>query len=128
MQHVFNWTREALLLPLEPGSTVIAIFQRSRSNNGSPLPGRLAAGAKATIRFIASYAADESGRNAWYQVHLGAAAAHPGNDLGAGREQPPTPPGRAPARSPPSSTTSARRLHLGAGEHRDRRQSHRRRR
>ena len=25
VQHVFNWTREALLLPLEPGSAVIAV-------------------------------------------------------------------------------------------------------
>lgn len=25
VQHVFNWTREALLLPLEPGSVVIAM-------------------------------------------------------------------------------------------------------
>jgi NAD(P)-dependent dehydrogenase (short-subunit alcohol dehydrogenase family) len=62
VQHVFNWTREALLLPLEPGSTVIA-FSSGAALNGSPLSGGYA-GAKATIRFIASYAAAESGRNA----------------------------------------------------------------
>ncbi|HJY68706.1 MAG TPA: SDR family oxidoreductase [Streptosporangiaceae bacterium] len=62
VQHVFNWTREALLLPLEPGSAVIA-FSSGAAVNGSPLSGGYA-GAKATIRFIASYAADESGRNA----------------------------------------------------------------
>ena len=62
MQHVFNWTREALLLPLEPGSVVIA-FSSGAAVNGSPLSGGYA-GAKATIRFIASYAAAESGRNA----------------------------------------------------------------
>jgi NAD(P)-dependent dehydrogenase (short-subunit alcohol dehydrogenase family) len=61
VQHVFNWTREALLLPLPPGSVVIAISSGA-AVNGSPLSGGYA-GAKATIRFIASYAADESGRN-----------------------------------------------------------------
>src|SRR5438874_2548554 len=62
VQHVFNWTREALLLPLEPGSVVIA-FSSAAAVNGSPLSGGYA-GAKATIRFIASYAAAESDRNA----------------------------------------------------------------
>jgi hypothetical protein len=62
VQHVFNWTREALLLPLGPGSAVIA-FSSGAAVNGSPLSGGYA-GAKATIRFIASYAAAEFGRNA----------------------------------------------------------------
>jgi NADP-dependent 3-hydroxy acid dehydrogenase YdfG len=62
VQHVFNWTREALLLPLEPGSAVIAVSSAA-AVNGSPLSGGYA-GAKAAIRFIASYAAAESGRNA----------------------------------------------------------------
>jgi NAD(P)-dependent dehydrogenase (short-subunit alcohol dehydrogenase family) len=62
VQHVFNWTREALLLPLEPGSVVIA-FSSGAAVNGSPLSGGYA-GAKATIRFIASYAASESSRDA----------------------------------------------------------------
>ncbi|HET9972734.1 MAG TPA: SDR family oxidoreductase [Streptosporangiaceae bacterium] len=61
VQHVFNWTREALLLPLPPGSVVIAISSGA-AVNGSPLSGGYA-GAKATIQFIASYAADESARN-----------------------------------------------------------------
>jgi NADP-dependent 3-hydroxy acid dehydrogenase YdfG len=61
VQHVFNWTREALLLPLEPGSVVIAISSGA-AVNGSPVSGGYA-GAKATIRFIASYAAAESSRN-----------------------------------------------------------------
>ena len=61
VQHVFNWTRGALLLPLEPGSAVIA-FSSGAAVNGSPLSGGYA-GAKATIRIIASYAAAESGRN-----------------------------------------------------------------
>ena len=62
VQHVFGWTREALLLPLDPGSVVIA-FSSGAALRGSPLSGGYA-GAKAAIRFIASYAADESARNA----------------------------------------------------------------
>lgn len=60
VQHAFGWTREALLLPLEPGSTVIAMSSGA-ALRGSPLSGGYA-GAKATIRFIAAYAADESER------------------------------------------------------------------
>jgi NAD(P)-dependent dehydrogenase (short-subunit alcohol dehydrogenase family) len=62
VQHVFHWTREALLLPLEPGSVVIALSSGA-ALNGSPLSGGYA-GAKATIRFIACYAAAESEREA----------------------------------------------------------------
>ena len=61
VQQVFHWTREALLRPLEPGSMVVA-FSSGAAVAGSPLSGGYA-GAKATIRFIASYAADESQRN-----------------------------------------------------------------
>jgi NAD(P)-dependent dehydrogenase (short-subunit alcohol dehydrogenase family) len=60
VQHVFHWTREALLRPLDPGSAVIA-FSSGAALRGSPLSGGYA-GAKATIRFITSYAADESER------------------------------------------------------------------
>ncbi|TCC51106.1 SDR family oxidoreductase [Kribbella capetownensis] len=60
VQQVFNWTREALLRPLTPGSTVIA-FSSGAAVAGSPLSGGYA-GAKAAIRFIASYAATESER------------------------------------------------------------------
>jgi NAD(P)-dependent dehydrogenase (short-subunit alcohol dehydrogenase family) len=62
VQHVFHWTREALLRPLAPGSTVIA-FSSGAAIAGSPLSGGYA-GAKAAIRFVTSYAADESERNA----------------------------------------------------------------
>ena len=61
VQQVFNWTREALIHPLAPGSTVIA-FSSGAAVAGSPLSGGYA-GAKATIRFIASYAAAESERS-----------------------------------------------------------------
>ena len=60
VQHAFHWVREALLHPLEPGSTVIAVSSGA-ALRGSPLSGGYA-GAKATIRFLASYAADESRR------------------------------------------------------------------
>jgi NAD(P)-dependent dehydrogenase (short-subunit alcohol dehydrogenase family) len=60
VQHVFHWTREALLGPLGPGSTVIA-FSSGAALAGSPLSGGYA-GAKATIRFISAYAGAESGR------------------------------------------------------------------
>ena len=60
VQHVFHWTREALLLPLMPGSTVIALSS-SAALQGSPLSGGYA-GAKATVRFLSAYAASESDR------------------------------------------------------------------
>jgi NAD(P)-dependent dehydrogenase (short-subunit alcohol dehydrogenase family) len=60
VQHAFHWVREALLRPLEPGSTVVAVSSGA-ALRGSPLSGGYA-GAKATIRFLAAYAADESRR------------------------------------------------------------------
>lgn len=59
-RHAFNWIREALLFPLGPDSTVIALSSGA-AVAGSPLSGGYA-GAKATIRFITSYAANESER------------------------------------------------------------------
>jgi NAD(P)-dependent dehydrogenase (short-subunit alcohol dehydrogenase family) len=60
VRQAFHWTREALLRPLAPGSVVIA-FSSGAALRGSPLSGGYA-GAKATIRFISGYAADESER------------------------------------------------------------------
>ncbi len=60
VRQAFHWIRESLLLPLAPESTVIA-FSSGAALFGSPLSGGYA-GAKATIRFIAAYAADESAR------------------------------------------------------------------
>jgi NAD(P)-dependent dehydrogenase (short-subunit alcohol dehydrogenase family) len=60
VRHAFYWTREALLRPLPPGSAVVAMSSGA-ALQGSPLSGGYA-GAKATIRFLASYAADESER------------------------------------------------------------------
>src|SRR5271168_1758381 len=56
----FHWSRHALRLPLAPGSSVIAMSSGA-AVNGSPLSGGYA-GAKATVRFITSYAAIESQR------------------------------------------------------------------
>ena len=50
VRHAFHWVREALLLPLRPGSTVITMSSGA-ALAGSPLSGGYA-GAKATIRFI----------------------------------------------------------------------------
>jgi NAD(P)-dependent dehydrogenase (short-subunit alcohol dehydrogenase family) len=60
VKQAFSWTREALLRPLRPGSAVVAMSSGA-AVFGSPLSGGYA-GAKATIRFIASYAAAESQR------------------------------------------------------------------
>jgi NAD(P)-dependent dehydrogenase (short-subunit alcohol dehydrogenase family) len=59
-QQAFHWIREALLLPLAPQSTVITMSSGA-ALFGSPLSGGYA-GAKAAIRFITAYAAEESVR------------------------------------------------------------------
>jgi NAD(P)-dependent dehydrogenase (short-subunit alcohol dehydrogenase family) len=56
----FSWLREALLLPLPPGSAVVLVSSGA-ALTGAPLSGSYA-GAKATIRFMAQYAAEESRR------------------------------------------------------------------
>jgi NAD(P)-dependent dehydrogenase (short-subunit alcohol dehydrogenase family) len=60
VRHAFNWTREALLLPLAPGSVVVAMSSGA-ALAGSPLSGGYA-GAKGTIRFLTAYAQAESER------------------------------------------------------------------
>lgn len=57
---VFIWLREALLQPLPPSSRVVVISSGA-AVNGSPASGGYA-GAKATQRFIAAYAQEESRR------------------------------------------------------------------
>ncbi len=56
----FHWLREALLQPLAPGSAVVVVSSGA-ALRGSPLSGGYA-GAKATLRFLAQYAAEEAGR------------------------------------------------------------------
>jgi NAD(P)-dependent dehydrogenase (short-subunit alcohol dehydrogenase family) len=60
VKQAFHWTREALLAPLAPGSTVITVSSGA-ALRGSPLSGGYA-GAKATVRFLTAYAAQESHR------------------------------------------------------------------
>lgn len=60
VKQAFHWAREALLRPLPGGSTVLSLSSGA-ALNGSPLSGGYA-GAKATVRFISAYAADESAR------------------------------------------------------------------
>jgi NAD(P)-dependent dehydrogenase (short-subunit alcohol dehydrogenase family) len=60
VKQAFHWTREALLAPLAPGSTVIALSSGA-ALRGSPLSGGYA-GAKAAIKWLTSYAAEESAR------------------------------------------------------------------
>jgi len=68
----FHWLREALLLPLEQGSRVI-VMSSGAAVMGSPLSGGYA-GAKATQRFLAAYAAQESKR---LQLGIGISAVLP---------------------------------------------------
>jgi NAD(P)-dependent dehydrogenase (short-subunit alcohol dehydrogenase family) len=60
VKQAFHWVREALLLPLDPGSVVISVSSGA-ALRGSPLSGGYA-GAKATVRFVSAYAAAESER------------------------------------------------------------------
>lgn len=60
VKHAFHWVRESLLAPLAPGSTVITLSSGA-ALFGSPLSGGYA-GAKAAVRFLTRYAADESDR------------------------------------------------------------------
>src|ERR1700728_5186623 len=58
VQQAFNWTREALLLPLDPGSVVIAMSSGA-AVNGSPLSGGYAR-AQGAVRVLTSHAAAEA--------------------------------------------------------------------
>jgi NAD(P)-dependent dehydrogenase (short-subunit alcohol dehydrogenase family) len=59
-RHVFTWTRAALREPLAPGSVVVTMSSGA-AIGGSPLSGGYAS-AKAAVRYIRGYAADESTR------------------------------------------------------------------
>jgi NAD(P)-dependent dehydrogenase (short-subunit alcohol dehydrogenase family) len=60
-RHVFDWTRAALHRPLDPGSVVV-MMSSGAALRGSPLSGGYA-GAKAAVKFIAEYAAEEAERS-----------------------------------------------------------------
>lgn len=59
-RQAFVWTRAVLVQPLAPGSVVVEMSSGA-ALNGSPLSGGYAS-AKAAIRYLAGYAADESAR------------------------------------------------------------------
>lgn len=59
-RHAFAWTGAALRTPLEPGSVVLAMSSGA-AIGGSPLSGGYAS-AKAAVRYLAKYGADESAR------------------------------------------------------------------
>jgi NAD(P)-dependent dehydrogenase (short-subunit alcohol dehydrogenase family) len=59
-RHVFAWTRAALRAPLASGS-VVAGMSSGAVTGGSPLSGGYAS-AKAAVRYLRGYAADESAR------------------------------------------------------------------
>ncbi|MEV1170991.1 SDR family oxidoreductase [Nonomuraea sp. NPDC049784] len=61
-RHVFAWVRAGLREPLAPGSVIVAMSSGAVLA-GSPLSGGYA-GAKAAIRYISRYAAEESKRTA----------------------------------------------------------------
>jgi NAD(P)-dependent dehydrogenase (short-subunit alcohol dehydrogenase family) len=104
-RHVFAWTRAALREPLAPGSVVVSMSSGAVLG-GSPLSGGYAS-AKAAIRYIRGYAADESERaelglrfvTLLPQLTPAAASVRSG--------WPATPPGRA-STCPPSSTVCSR--------------------
>lgn len=59
-KHAFEWTKAALREPLAPGSVVV-LMSSGAALAGSPLSGGYAS-AKAAIRYLRGYAADESDR------------------------------------------------------------------
>ena len=58
VRQAFNFAKASLLAPLEPGS-VVALISSGAALRGSPVSGGYA-GAKATVKFISSYAAAEA--------------------------------------------------------------------
>jgi NADP-dependent 3-hydroxy acid dehydrogenase YdfG len=61
VRQVFNFVRQSLTAPLDPGSVVVSLSSGA-ALRGSPLSGGYA-GAKATIRFISAYARAEAERS-----------------------------------------------------------------
>jgi NAD(P)-dependent dehydrogenase (short-subunit alcohol dehydrogenase family) len=77
----FHWLRAILTAPLLPGSQVV-VFSSGAALRGSPVSGGYA-GAKATVRFIAEYAAEESKRaNLGIRVATVLPKLSPATDLG----------------------------------------------
>jgi NAD(P)-dependent dehydrogenase (short-subunit alcohol dehydrogenase family) len=60
VQQVFHFSRQALVTPLDPGAVVVS-FSSGAALRGSPMSGGYA-GAKATIKFLSTYAGAEAQR------------------------------------------------------------------
>ncbi len=90
VRQAFTSIRTALTTPLAPGSLVVAMSSGA-ALAGSPLSGGYA-GAKATVRFLARYAAEESTRaGLGIHVHGAAPPAHPRHRPRGGRRRRATP-------------------------------------
>ena len=102
VQHVFNWTREALLLPLEPGSVVIAM------SSGAAESGRNALGIRFTS--VLPQLTPETGLGA---AAVAAYAARQGVDVPAFLAD------RGPALTPEQVGTAITGIVTGSGDDRD---------
>jgi NAD(P)-dependent dehydrogenase (short-subunit alcohol dehydrogenase family) len=77
----FTWLRNALRVPMKPGSHVVVISSMA-AINGSPLSGSYA-GAKRMLWFMAEYAAQEIGRlKLGIRIHCLLPTLNPNTDLG----------------------------------------------
>jgi NAD(P)-dependent dehydrogenase (short-subunit alcohol dehydrogenase family) len=77
----FVWLRNALLLPMKPGSHIVLVSSMA-AINGSPLSGSYA-GAKRMLWFMAEYAAQEIGRlKLGIHIHCLLPTLNPNTDLG----------------------------------------------
>jgi len=77
----FVWLRNALLLPMKPGSHIVIVSSMA-AVNGSPLSGSYA-GAKRTLWFMAEYAAQEVSRlTLGLRIHCLLPVLNPSTDLG----------------------------------------------
>ena len=77
----FVWLRNALLLPMKPGSHIVIVSSMA-AVNGSPLSGSYA-GAKRMQWFMADYASQEASRlKLGLRVHCLLPVLNPGTDLG----------------------------------------------
>jgi NAD(P)-dependent dehydrogenase (short-subunit alcohol dehydrogenase family) len=78
---VFVWLRNALLLPMKPGSHIVVVSSMA-AINGSPLSGSYA-GAKRTLWFMADYAQQEINRlKLGIHIHCLLPTLNPNTDLG----------------------------------------------
>jgi len=81
VKSVFTWLRNALLLPMKPGSHIVIVSSMA-AINGSPVSGSYA-GAKKMVWLMADYAAQEVGRlKLELYIHCLLPTLNPNTDLG----------------------------------------------